>query len=453
MENIEVKCSPNTMEMMYGIFASQMDRLKVTVDYTIGALRDVIDTDKTVLKIWGLCINLMSDILSMFSYVKQLGDARKSSLEYDFYNEIRNYVDEMNNRLTALKQVCFVDKEKELLYYAFNHHNNIDIMRGINRNMREYIVNLEKEDNNDYEFLKRYWELHKELRKKYTYEQEFNYFLEYTEADVITQLSSLPVYLETLIDLLKELTMLQYERSEKDLLLIYEKERNEYEKNVFANKWTGYLSQLKKTTFRFKPMTSSSLQDVYYELCKTLQELPLGKVYLDDYDTEEKRAYEYNRLQRRHKDWELFFYTSLKYEYLCELINQKIEEENGRDPEFKSWVDLIKLEKYLFAWIKANIQEQYQWTAVICIFHELGLLRNTCNPETLCNRLNILFPDADKPCKWESIRKDIGKKWDSNKECNKPVSTWSESNRLRPLAIVLYKKMSDKAKYTKSEEE
>ena len=126
----------------------------------------------------------------------------------------------MNNRLTALKQVCFVDKEKELLYYAFNHHNNIDIMRGINRNMREYIVNLEKEDNNDYEFLKRYWELHKELRKKYTYEQEFNYFLEYTEADVITQLSSLPVYLETLIDLLKELTMLQYERSEKDLLLI-----------------------------------------------------------------------------------------------------------------------------------------------------------------------------------------------------------------------------------------
>lgn len=315
-------------EMMFGLFKSNIKRLRVTMDYTEQALRDVIESDKNTLKIWSLCMNMISDLLATFSFVKQLEQVRKSSIEYDYYNEIRDIIDDLETRLTRFNKICLTDIGGDILYFVFNHSDNIKILNKVSQEVRAKINAMEEYKNENLKMFEKFRASLKKLRKKYSNEKQFENFINFTEADVVTQLLSVPIYLEILIQNLQELTMLQYERSNEELLRIYEEEKRNYEKNVFAAKWTNYLAQLKKTTFRFKPMTASSLEDVYNELCKTLKELPLGVVYLADYESEEMRAYKYNKLQCRHSEWEVFFYTSLKYEYLCNLIQQKMIEEN-----------------------------------------------------------------------------------------------------------------------------
>lgn len=438
-------------ELMFGLFMTNIERLRITMDYTEQALRDVIESDKTTLKIWSLCMNMTTDLLATLSFVKQLGEARKNSIEYDYYNEIRDIIDELDNRLTRFNKVCLTDIGDEILDLLFDHSENVKIIHNVSRNIRAKIETMDFNHSEDLKMFEGYKNLQKKLRKEYSTEEQFENFINFTQADVFTQLLALPVYLELLIKELKTLTMLQYERSNEDLLRIYEREKKEYERNIFADKWRNYLSQLQKTTFRFKPMTSFSLQEVYEELCKTLKELPLGIVYLADYDTEEKRGYEYNRLQCRHSEWGIFFYTSLKYEYLCDMIEKKKEEENRADPDFKTWVDVPKLQEYASTWINANIKEQYQWTVVFSVFHELKLLRNDCEPERLSERLNRLFPNAPKPCVWGSIRKDIGKKWDNEKKYLQPITTWDKEDRLLSLATSFYNKLKDKDKYINSE--
>lgn len=438
-------------EMMFGLFMSNIKRLRVTMDYTEQALREVIDSDKTTLKIWSLCMNMTTDLLTTLSFVKQLGEARESSIEYDYYDEIRDVIDDLESRLTRFNKICLTDIGGEILDVLFDHDDNTRIMLNVSQKVRKMIESMDDQEIESLKVIENFKTSQRKLRKEYSNEAQFENFINFTQADVYTQLLSLPVYLNLLIERLKTLTTLQFNRSDKERLQIYEKEKKEYEKYIFADKWRNYLSQLNKTTFRFKPMTSSSLQGVYDELCYTLKELPLGIVYLADYDSEEKRAYEYNKLQCRHSEWELFYNTSLKYEYLCDLILKKKEKENSADPDFKTWVDVAKLQDYASTWINANINEQYQWTVVFSVFHELKLLRNDCEPEKLSDRLNRLFPKAPKPCVWESIRKDIGKKWDNEKKYLQPISTWDRKDKLLPLATSFYEKMKDKDKYTNSE--
>lgn len=294
-----IERSENTPETMYGIFSEKIESLKKTLDYTTDSLKDEILSTKNIFKIWGLCANLVSDLTTAHFIAIHLEKARKDSLEYDFYDEICDSTESLESKLEILKKVCFSGNEEDIhdCYFA----NYFDCAMG-----QVYLNKM----------------------KEACGEEEVAGFLNFTEKNVRFQILALPGLLEVLITSLREMRTLQFDRTNHELLEIFLFRKQEYEENTFPQQWRQYRGMIKRAKFAFEPMNSNGLKEEFGKLTDELMKLKLGEVYFYDYDSEETRAYEYNRLQCKHEEWEEFFLTVLKYEYLKKLIENVMEAEN-----------------------------------------------------------------------------------------------------------------------------
>ena len=147
-------------------------------------------------------------------------------------------------------------------------------------------------------------------------------------------------------------------------------------------------------------------------------------------------------------DFDLLF----EYQAKCEMIKGMIADvrnsEQGRDPLFAAWVDPIRLEEYLNFWIKAKVKTQEKWYVVWCLMkHTFGIIKPEAKKKDFVKRMSLMFPDAPKECKYDSVRKQETQK---NHNCH--FSKWLEKEDPDyVMAKDLYEKLKKKEWYEREE--
>lgn len=153
------------------------------------------------------------------------------------------------------------------------------------------------------------------------------------------------------------------------------------------------------------------------------------------------------RNQYDKQDFDLLF----EYQAKCEMIKGMIADvrssEQGRDPLFATWVDPIKLEGYLQAWIEAKVTTQEKWYVVWCLMkYTFGIIKPDAYKNDFAERMGFMFPDAPKKCVVESFRKQEPK---MNHNCH--FSEWLKTDLDYAMAKDLYMKLKKKEWYKREE--
>lgn len=153
------------------------------------------------------------------------------------------------------------------------------------------------------------------------------------------------------------------------------------------------------------------------------------------------------RNQYDKQDFDLLF----EYQAKCEMIKGMIADvrnsEQGRDPLFAAWVDPIKLERYLQAWIDAKVTTQEKWYVVWCLMkYTFRIIRLEAKKQDFVKRMSLMFPHAPKKCVVESVRKR-----ESKMNQNYHFSKWLETDLDYAMAKALYMKLKNKERYEREE--
>lgn len=177
-----------------------------------------------------------------------------------------------------------------------------------------------------------------------------------------------------------------------------------------------------------------------YKLCKTWTD----SEYLED-ETEEL-AYKLSREQATPEEFERLFKYQGERKMLRDEIAKMDDLERNGDPLFVQRVDSLKLEEYLVSWIKAYITTQEKWYIVWCLMkYTFDMIKEGVDKKGFAERMNLMFPKAEKKCVVESFRKQETK---MNHNCH--FSKWlKDSDPDYPIAQSLYDKLKEKRMYEK----
>lgn len=198
------------------------------------------------------------------------------------------------------------------------------------------------------------------------------------------------------------------------------------------------------------------------------RQLPLDSQYLRKLLDETEQEFNQNDLCKMWHEWsapiEYFafecalmnlpkeeFDRLFEYQAKCEMIKGMIADvrnsEQGRDPLFAAWVDPIKLERYLQAWIEVKVTTQEKWYVVWCLMkYTFGIIKPEAKKQDFVKKMGLMFPDAPKKCVAASFRKQEPK---MNHNCH--FSEWLKIDPDYDMAKDLYEKLKNKERYEREE--
>lgn len=146
-------------------------------------------------------------------------------------------------------------------------------------------------------------------------------------------------------------------------------------------------------------------------------------------------------------DFDLLFEYQVKCEMIKGMIADVRNSEQGRDPLFAAWVDPIKLERYLQAWIEVKVTTQQKWYVVWCLMkYTFGIIRPEAKKQDFAERMGFMFPYAPNKCVVESFRKQ---ETTMNHNCH--FSKWLKTDPDYDMAKDLYGKLENKERYKREE--
>ena len=160
----------------------------------------------------------------------------------------------------------------------------------------------------------------------------------------------------------------------------------------------------------------------------------------------EDLANKLSRVQASPEEFERLFKFQGERKMLKDEIAKLDDMERRGDPLFAPWVDAIRLEEYLKHWIKANITTQQKWYIVWSLMkYTFNMIRDKCGKNEFAERMNLMFPDAEKKCVVSSFRK-----LPSRMNHDRHFSEWlKDSDHDYPIAEGLYEKLKRKDSYNK----
>ena len=166
--------------------------------------------------------------------------------------------------------------------------------------------------------------------------------------------------------------------------------------------------------------------------------------YIQEEEDMENFVYILSKEKASPQEFETLFKYLGEYKMWEDEIAKADEYERQSDPFFVNWVDPVKLEEKLRFWIKGNIVSQQKWYIVWCLMkYTFRIIRDDQDKNAFADRMNQMFPDAEKKCISESFRK-----METQMNHNKDFSQWyKDSDPDYHTAFELHVKLKDEKEY------
>lgn len=128
--------------------------------------------------------------------------------------------------------------------------------------------------------------------------------------------------------------------------------------------------------------------------------------YIQEEEDMEEFVYILSKEKASPQEFETLFKYLGEYKMWEDEIAKADDYERHGDPFFVNWVDPVKLEEKLKFWIKGNIVSQQKWYIVWCLMkYTFHIIRDDQDKNDFANRMNLMFPDAEKKCISNSFRR------------------------------------------------
>lgn len=128
--------------------------------------------------------------------------------------------------------------------------------------------------------------------------------------------------------------------------------------------------------------------------------------YIQDEEDMEEFVYILSKEKASPQEFENLFKYLGEYKMWEDEIAKADDYERQSDPFFVNWVDPVKLEEKLKFWIAGNIDTQQKWYIVWCLMkYTFRIIRDDQDKNAFADRMNQMFPDAEKKCISNSFRR------------------------------------------------
>lgn len=200
-------------------------------------------------------------------------------------------------------------------------------------------------------------------------------------------------------------------RSHHEGCIIYRHIKRMFDES-FLSEHLHHVARVKKHHLESRRIgyNTESLRKVLDDTMGAYGNYKLCAYWNDNYIQEEEDMEEFVYILSKEKASPQEFETLFKYlgEYkMWEDEIAKVDDyERHADSFFVNWVDPVKLENKLKFWIKGNIDTQQKWYIVWCLMkYTFRIIRDDQDKNAFADRMNQMFPDAEKKCISNSFRR------------------------------------------------
>ena len=200
-------------------------------------------------------------------------------------------------------------------------------------------------------------------------------------------------------------------RSHHEGCIIYRHIKRMFDES-FLSEHLHHVARVKKHHLESRRIgyNTESLRKVLDDTMGAYGNYKLCAYWNDNYIQEEEDMEEFVYILSKEKaspqEYEILFKYLGEYKMWEDEIAKVDEYERHGDPFFVNWVDPVKLEHKLKFWIKGNIVSQQKWYIVWCLMkYTFHIIRDDQDKNDFANRMNLMFPDAEKKCISNSFRR------------------------------------------------
>lgn len=200
-------------------------------------------------------------------------------------------------------------------------------------------------------------------------------------------------------------------RSHHEGCIIYRHIKRMFDES-FLSEHLHHVARVKKHHLESRRIgyNTESLRKVLDDTMGAYGNYKLCAYWNDNYIQEEEDMEEFVYILSKEKaspqEFENLFKYLGEYKMWEDEIAKADEYERQSDPFFVNWVDPVKLENKLKFWIKGNIVSQQKWYIVWCLMkYTFHIIRDDQDKNDFANRMNLMFPDAEKKCISNSFRR------------------------------------------------
>lgn len=211
-------------------------------------------------------------------------------------------------------------------------------------------------------------------------------------------------------DVLSLYRMQRY-RSNHEICIIYRHIKRMFDES-FLSEHLLHVARVRKHHLESRRIgyNTESLRKVLDATMGAYGNYKLCAYWNDNYIQEEEDMEEFVYILSKEKaspqEYEILFKYLGEYKMWEDEIAKVDEYERHADSFFVNWVDPVKLENKLKFWIKGNIDTQQKWYIVWCLMkYTFRIIRDDQDKNAFADRMNQMFPDAEKKCISNSFRR------------------------------------------------
>lgn len=169
--------------------------------------------------------------------------------------------------------------------------------------------------------------------------------------------------------------------------------------------------------------------------------------YIQEEEDMENFVYILSKEKASPQEFETLFKYLGEYKMWEDEIAKADDYERHGDPFFVNWVDPVKLEEKLKFWIKGNIVSQQKWYIVWCLMkYTFRIIRDDQDKNAFADRMNLMFPDAEKKCISNSFRR-----MENIMNHNKDFAEWHKNTDPDyKITLTLYDKLKNTEEYKRT---
>ena len=252
-------------------------------------------------------------------------------------------------------------------------------------------------------------------------------------------------------DVLSLYRMQRY-RSNHEICIIYRHIKRMFDES-FLSEHLNHVARVRKHHLESRRIgyNTESLRKVLDDTMGAYGNYKLCAYWNDNYIQEEEDMEEFVYILSKEKASPQEFETLFKYlgEYKMweDEIAKADDYERHGDPFFVNWVDPVKLEEKLKFWIKGNIVSQQKWYIVWCLMkYTFRIIRDDQDKNAFADRMNLMFPDAEKKCISNSFRR-----MENIMNHNKDFAEWHKNTDPDyKITLTLYDKLKNTEEYKRT---
>ena len=169
--------------------------------------------------------------------------------------------------------------------------------------------------------------------------------------------------------------------------------------------------------------------------------------YIQEEEDMENFVYILSKDKASPQEFETLFKYLGEYKMWEDEIAKADDYERHGDSFFVNWVDPVKLEEKLKFWIKGNIVSQQKWYIVWCLMkYTFRIIRDDQDKNAFADRMNLMFPDAEKKCISNSFRR-----MENIMNHNKDFAEWHKNTAPDyKITLTLYDKLKNTEEYKRT---